>query len=357
MIAHVYKDRAAWLLARQAPDTITASEAAAILGVHPQSSAWYVWCRKRGLFAEDGNEATQRGNRWESAVLASYEDASGNIIVPPAQYVGRGARQGPRRRRSSKSLVILHHAKYDWLRASPDAFARDSHGVVGHVEAKTAMHASGWTPDVGIVIPRWHDGAEQLVPAHYAIQCYVQLAVSGMPWNDLCALVVTGGWPDVRWARFLRDEGTQNEIVEVLEAWREKHLVRGEEPPIDGSRACTQFLASKYVPRPARQATDDEAAKIRNLAAMKAQTKALEARIDVAKNELIAAADGSVLLLTADKKGPRGQTQVAAGKAGIDAKKLAAEFPAAHAACLKRGAPSATFREYGFAKETDGDSE
>lgn len=219
------------------------------------------------------------------------------------------------------------------------------------------MHNDGWTPDVGTVIERWHDGADLMVPVQYAIQVYVQLAASELPWNDLCALVMQGGWLAVRWVRFLRDPEIQDEIVETIAAWRQRHLIDGEEPAIDGSSACTRFLASKFVARPTRRASDGEETQMRALAALKAQKKAAEKQIKLFSNELVALANGSRLTLGDDKAAPYGQPRKIAGKVTVDAKKLRADHPDAYAACMKTGQPSATFATYRFAEEEEDDDE
>ena len=343
-----YPTRAAWLAARRDPTSISASEAAAALGVHPHLNAWGLWERKRAA-ASGGreDEALQRGHRWESAVLAEYEDAAGVRVVRPGAAVGR-----------PEHLVILASAAHPWLRESPDAFAIDPHGLaLGHVEAKTAMHRDAWSPERGVVIERWAEGAEALVPPHYAVQGYVQLAVSGLPWNDLCALVLDGSWLAVRWVRLLRDEETQGQLVEALAAWRERHLVGGEAPDVDGSRACNRFLARAFQARPARVATADEAAKLRELARPRAEVKAAEARVDALSNELTAAAEGARLLLSDAKGAPYGQPQRLAGRTTVDAERLRTEFPEAYAACQRTGEASIAFRTYRFEKDNDKDND
>lgn len=339
-----YPTRAAWLAARHHPTAISASEAAAVLGVHPHLTAWGLWERKRTpTDAGREDEAIQRGHRWEGAVLAEYEDAAGVCVVRPGAAVGR-----------PDHLVILASRVHPWLRESPDAFAIDPHRQeLGHVEAKTAMHRDAWSPEHGVVIERWTEGAEALVPPHYAVQGYVQLEVSGLPWNDLCALVLDGAWLAVRWVRLLRDPETQGQIVEALAAWRSRHLVAGEPPDVDGSRACNRFLARAFQARPARLASPDEDAKLRELARLRAEVKAAEGRIDALSNELTAAADGARLLLSDAKGAPYGQPQPSAGRTTVDVARLRADFPEAFAACQRTGEPSVSFRTYRFEKDND----
>lgn len=339
----IYGTREQWLAARQNPTVIGASEAAAVLGVHPHMTAWDLWETKRGRSGEhrDG-DVLRRGNRWESAVLAEYEDASGMEVIHPGAHFGQPG-----------SLVTIASVTHPWLRQSPDAFARDPRsGAMGQVEAKTAMDRDAWSPEGGVVIERWAEGAELLVPAHYAVQAYVQMHASGMPWNDACALVPHGGWLAVRWVRILRDEETQGEIVEALAAWRHDYLVGDATPPLDGSRACNRFLASAYKAREARVATDDEASAMRELASLREQIATAKARVDELSNQLIASANGSRLRLTDAKTSPYGQPQKSDGRTTLDVERVRKEFPEAFEACAKRSAASASFNLYRFNKES-----
>ena len=342
VVVHGYASREAWAAARRDPTTLGASEVAAALGVHPHMEAWALWEIKRTQReperAANAEAVLQRGHRWEAAVLAEYEDASGCRVVAPSELLAPGAQ-----------LVTLARRDTPWLRESPDAFATDARtGELGHVEAKTALYRDAWSPEQGVLIERWDDGCETLLPPHYAVQAYVQLAVTSLPWNDVCALVPHGGWLAVRWVRLLRDEDTQGQIVEAAEAWRARHLLGDEPPPVDGSRPCNRFLARAFQPRDARVATSDEAAKLRELAAVRAQRKALEARADVLANELVAAAEGARLMFSSDAGAPYGQPQASAGRTTVDVARLRKEFPDAFARCSRVGAPSVSFNTYRF---------
>ena len=342
VVVHGFASREAWAAARRDPTALGASEVAAALGVHPHMEAWALWELKRTQREPSHLASTeavlQRGHRWEAAVLAEYEDTSGCRVVAPSELLAPGTR-----------LVTLARRDAPWLRESPDAFATDARtGELGHVEAKTALHRDAWSPEQGVLIERWDDGCEALLPPHYAVQAYVQLAVTGLPWNDVCALVPHGGWLAVRWVRLLRDEDTQGQIVEAADAWRLRHLINGEPPPVDGSRPCNRFLARAFQARPARVATDDEAARIRELAALRAQRKTIEARAEVLTNELVTAAAGARLTVGAERGAPYGQPQVIAGRTTVDGARLRAEFPEAFAACSRSGTPSVSFNTYRF---------
>jgi len=222
---------------------------------------------------------------------------------------------------------------------------------LGGVEAKTATDAGAWTPEQGMVLDRWTDDAATMIPAHYAVQVYVSLEISGLPYWDLCALVPAAGWLEVRWVRVMRDQETQFQMTMALARWQELHLVRKIAPPIDGSGACNRALSKSFQKRDAREATGEELAVLMECATIKAQIKSLEDRSDLLKNSLIHLSDGARLLTNSGKGAPYGQPQHNKGKISVDIEKLKAEFPEAWAACQKQGAPFTTFNLYKFNKE------
>lgn len=328
-----FADRDAWLAGRSAdPTSVSATEATQILGLSPYGGPWDLFAKKRGLIPDQPQSAQQtRGHRWERRVLEDYAEASGVSLVDPVPRPG---------------LAILQSDEHPWLRCSPDSFASHK-DILGGAEAKTDSHTSRWTPEAGMVIERWEDGCESLVPPAYAVQVYLSLEISGFDWWDLCALVPASRWVEVRWVRILRDRSTQGDLVEAVRKWREKHLIGGEPPEITGGDACNLWLSTPIAnPRPERPATETEAREIARYYQIGQEIKALETDRDILKNRLIASAGGARLKLGGDKASPYGQPQYQAGRSSIDAEKLRTEFPAAWEACQKKGLPFTTFNCY-----------
>jgi len=338
-----FRTRADWLASRAAPDVIGASEAAMALGVSPYGTAWSLWESKRPERQPKRGPQLARGHRWEPAVVAEYADESGYTTLTPAEACGRPL----------GSIIVLAHPEAPWLRESPDAFAVDPHtGELGHVEAKTAMRAHEWAPEQGVVIERWEDSHTELVPAHYAIQGYVQLAVTRLPWVDLCALVPHRGWLGVRWVRLMSDVDTQGAIVETLSAWRERHLVAGDPPPVDGSAACNRYLARRFPAgkrKPERIATDDELDLMRRLYEARQAEKCAKRAGDRLRNLLIERAEGYRLRVPGcGKSAPYGQPQGSAGRQLVDLDAIRAEAPELVEKHTRTGAPASSFNLYRF---------
>tara|TARA_R110000868_G_scaffold255275_3_gene511886 strand:+ start:4838 stop:5848 length:1011 start_codon:yes stop_codon:yes gene_type:complete len=336
MNARVYPTRESWLASRDAL-SIGASEAAQALGVSPYGGPWELYERKQGKATPD-NATMARGRKWEPRVLEDYAEEAGVQLIDPAIHLS-----------SRPGIAVLHHPDHDWMRCSPDAFTRQN-GILAGAEAKTATDAGAWTPEKGLVLDRWSDDAATLIPAHYAVQVYFSLEVSGFPYWDLCALVPAGGWLEVRWVRIMRDEQIQFSITHELACWQDRHLVKGTPPEIDGSDACNRALSASFKKKESRESTYEEMGLLHELASIKNQEKQLKERGDLLKNQLIQKADGN-RLYALGTSGPYGQPQFNKGKTGIDTNKLKAEFPAAFEACQKEGQPFTTFNLYKFDKE------
>lgn len=336
-----YPTRPAWLASRAERDVIGASEAAMALGVSPYGTAWALWESKQKPTAEKRGDQLRRGQRWESAVLADYEDESRREVLSPTRAV-----------QLDGGIVVLANRRLPWLRETPDAFAIDEHGELGQVEAKTAVQAHVWAPEPGIVIERWDDAYATLIPPHIAIQGYVQLIVTDLPWVDVCALVPRAGWLAVRYVRLERDVDTQGELEGALTDWRARHLLGGEPPAVDGSEACNHYLARTFPSasgkrKPQRGAEPHELERMVELYGLRREIKALEARADLLRNQLLRSAEGHRLTV-GFKSGPYGQTEFSRGRMGVDLEGLRREAPELVARHESRGEPGAAFKLYRF---------
>jgi putative phage-type endonuclease len=338
VVIQPWLSRERWLSSRA--ESIGASEAAMALGVSPYGTPWRLWELKRAQApAERGKDILQRGHRWEPAVLAEYADESGATVLDPGKACGVETGQ----------IVTLARRDLPWLRETPDGFSVDRAGQLGQVEAKTALRAHEWSPEPGIVIDRWDDAHAEIVPPHYAIQGYVQLIVTGLPWVDLCALVPRYGWLAVRYVRLQRDPETQDQITQALVEWRERHLIAGEPPPLDGSEPCNRYLAKRFPSpsgkeKPTRGATREEIDLLFELAEINARAKADKERHDVLRNLLLERAQGERLSIGH----AYGQPQNNSGKRLVDLDALREEAPELVAKHERKGAPSASFNLYRF---------
>jgi putative phage-type endonuclease len=212
MVTHTPDARAAWHAQRR--QGIGASDAAAILGVHPYQSLIGLWGEKTGRIQPDdlsGNEAVRFGTLLEPIVLSELAERTGRQVTPWPQ----------------DQVVISED--HPWLRCTPDASQVDADRGQGLVEAKTANLFAGRD---------WSDEP----PLHYQVQLQHQMAVTGDAWGTLCALI--GGQRFV-WFDCDRNQSFIDTLLEQEERfwW---HVTHDTQPEAEGSVACTDALRRLY---------------------------------------------------------------------------------------------------------------
>lgn len=258
---HLYPTRADWLEARE--DRVGASEVYYLIN-HPAT-----FLQRRAVPLED-NDDLRRGRIMEPAVGALYAAQTGNPATPGGEYYG-----------SPGALVVETHPDYPWAAWSPDFLS----GERGSVETKTQRSRREWADD-DVTVNALVDLAEGMAPAHMVVQAYWQLACNGRDWNDLVALLPNY---DLRIVRFHADPVFQTELLERAADARERYLIRGELPPIDGSKACAALLARRFPVegKTVRAATRAEVALLDRFATAAAEAEAAKTRASVLRNQVL----------------------------------------------------------------------
>ena len=186
--------REAWLAARK--NYITASDAAAVLGMSPWRSRMEVWQDKRGMgLPVEETERMRLGRLLEPAILRRYQDDCDHKVHPNDQ------------------LYVAD--KVPFLAATPDAFVRNDAGtLVGLAQAKATSSTSGW-----------HDGQP---PIYYQVQAAVEMIVADAPWDDFPTLVAGSDYVCPRVERVASAE--ERILSELAEFW-ERYVIQGATPP------------------------------------------------------------------------------------------------------------------------------
>lgn len=368
----VYADRASWLAAR-APHRIGGSDVAAILGVSAWAGSWDIY-RRKALGIDEAVTAEKqalfdRGHMAEPAVLADYALSAGRELLDMPQ-------------------CTIRHPDHDWLVGSPDGFAVDPElGLIG-VEAKSAERVDGWglqAEGVAEILPEDEGGATIVhvrpgdsgagaLPDTYLFQVLTYLEITGLPAWDVHLVAVPFGWWEtvaelakhVPWSRIAelapekgihrrtvrvwRDEEAQAALVARIADWRERHLVRGEEPPLDGSEGCRATVhvpnSDKRVVEPPPEAAEDLAAWLE----IDEQRRAAEATAKEAKDARavvearLCRSLGAAYAVTV----PGGKLNHIRGTSAptLDAKRLQAEHPEVYAEVVRPGKGFDYFRFY-----------
>ena len=196
-----------WLRLRKTG--IGGSDAGAVCGLNPYSSAMKVFRDKTGGETEEiDNEAIRIGHDLEEYVARRFTEAAG-LKVRRSNYMYR-----------SKEHPFMI-ADVDRLVIGEDA----------GLECKTA---SPYSAD------KWADGN---IPLHYMMQCYHYMAVTGKrAWY--IAAVILG--QEFTYRKLVWDEAVISHLTAIEEAFWHNHVLTGQIPPPDGSRACDEVIARYF---------------------------------------------------------------------------------------------------------------
>jgi len=239
----------AWHEARRT--FIGASDAPAVLGLSPWSSALDVWAEKLGLVEPFQGNEDLIARKWAA-------------LNPEATVINL--------------RLTERHQKYPHIAASVDRVLSD---VYGHQLLECKYVGPG-------TAHQWENGP----PDHVQVQCQVQMAVTGAIRVHVCALIIdrTPEWKT--WA-VQRDEPVIADIIGRLNVWWQNHIVEGFAPnPDDTDPYRAKDTLGRIYDRadgvPVRL-SGASLGLIEEIKRSKALRKDLDAQITAAENELRAA--------------------------------------------------------------------
>jgi putative phage-type endonuclease len=195
---------------------ITATDVAAICGVHPKRSAISVWMEKRGEAPPwVDTDRTIWGEILESPVRADYARRHGVRVEEPG---------------------TLEHPDAPWMMATPDGVAYP----VGGVEPMNGLEIKCHT--IRLAHLYGAPGTDE-VPPHELAQCAWNMAVTGLVRWDLVAFI------DNQPREFVIDR--DDEVIEGMRERAERFLVDnvrgGVAPDPDGSDAYDEWLKARWT--------------------------------------------------------------------------------------------------------------
>lgn len=195
-----------WLANRK--NSIGGSDAATIVGLNPYSCPYELWADKLSMIPpKEENEAMRIGHDLEGYVAKRFEEATGKKV-----------------RRENNILINsdlpFAHANVDRL-------------IIGEkagLECKTTNVLN---------LKKFSNGE---FPPNYYVQCQHYMMVTGMPKWYLAVLILG---KEFMWFEIDRHE----EDIQALKQAEEEfwgYVERREEPPLDGSEACTNTVNALY---------------------------------------------------------------------------------------------------------------
>lgn len=200
-------DKTEWLRLRKSG--IGGSDAGAVCGVNPYSSAMKVFQDKMGGEAKEvDNEAIRIGHDLEDYVAKRFMEATGLKV--------------------RKSNFMYRSVEHPFMIADVDRL------VVGEDAGLECKTASAYNAD------KWADGN---IPLHYVMQCYHYMAVTGKRTWYIAAVILGR---EFTYHRLEWDDELIGRLTALEEDFWNNHVVKGVIPPPDGSRACDEVIEQYF---------------------------------------------------------------------------------------------------------------
>lgn len=208
-------DTEAWLSLREC--TLGASEVAAALGLNPYKSPLKLYLEKMG-HREDlsGNEAVEFGVQMEGPIRQWFAKR-----YPVVERFNVEVQEYP---------FMLRHPDHYWLSASPDGVITHPELGVGLIEIKTASERM------------WREWEADELPTMYYIQIQSQLAVTGLDYAYVVALVGR----KLLWKFVPRNDEVIDQIIDLTGMWWRDHIEAKIPPAPEGLPSDTAALKLLY---------------------------------------------------------------------------------------------------------------
>lgn len=233
-------NREEWL--RDRKKGIGGSDAAAIIGLNPYSTAYSVWADKLDLVPpKQDSEAMRQGRDFEDIVAHRFMEATGKKV----------------RRKNS----IIRNPEYPFAHATVDRL------VVGEnagLECKTTSSLN---------LKKFRDGE---YPDTYYCQCVHYMAVTGADRWYLAVLVLG---KEFLWYTIERNQDEIDALMEEEKYFWETYVEQKKQPPVDGYKPTTEAINTIYKDAISNETPVDlfgRESLFENLANVKAQIKELK---------------------------------------------------------------------------------
>ena len=243
----------------QRKDGISATDIAAISGMHPYRAPIDVWLDKTGRAAPfAGNDRTRWGNILEAPIRDDYAERHGVRVEVPG---------------------TLEHSLVPWAKATPDGicYAPLASFPLNGLEIKTHSFRAA---------DQYGDPGTDQVPPHELIQCVWNMFVSGLDRWDLVAFI--DGQPAEY--RIERDDDLIGLLRSDAERFLVDHVRKDVPPDPDGSESYSKYLSTAFPHRrPDLVSLDDKPEalmQVRSLRVMRDNLAQLETDIEIATQNL-----------------------------------------------------------------------
>lgn len=272
---HRITDREQWLKMRS--QDVTASAAAALLGIHPYQTAYSLWATKTGLISDEIEDTPplRRGRLLEPVAVQILKD------------------EHPEWTFSDYPVALYFRDPVARIGATPDLSYRDEHGRWTNLQIKSV--------EAGVFRRDWKDADGNISPPLWiAVQSIIEAKLTGFEHAAVAPLVVGHG-VELPVIPVPLHEGIYDRITsEVAAFWR--LVEEGHTPDVDFGRDGA-LLAKLHVgdDRVLDLAFDNEAPElVDQRERLSGQRKALDATWEENKARLLAKMEGAGAARMAD---------------------------------------------------------
>ena len=207
LVSTLNLSRDEWLKYRK--QGIGGSDAGAICGLNPYTTAMHVYYDKTSETVSDtDSEAMRQGRDLEDYVAQRFMEASGKKV--------------------RRANAIFYHDGYPFMLANVDRMVS---GENAGLECKTASpYMAG----------KWKNGS---IPMHYQIQCYHYMAVCGADAWYIAALIYG---KEFIVHKIERDEEIISDLIQIEQDFWEKHVQSHTLPDPDGSKTADALIEEYF---------------------------------------------------------------------------------------------------------------
>jgi putative phage-type endonuclease len=204
----IIDNRDAWLEARRT--SVTATDAAAVMGVHPYKTPREVYLDKKGLLPEvQDNRFMEWGRTLEPVIGKKWSENNGLPIV-----------QGD----------FTRHPKEPYFAATPDFLVGDD----AVLEVKTAGHFAG---------ENFGESGTDAVPTQYLVQVLWQCFVTGRTKWHLAVLI---GGNDYREFKGVADSDLIQRMAHLCRKFWHEYILSDCPPPLTGHERDTNLVTKQH---------------------------------------------------------------------------------------------------------------
>ena len=189
---------------------IGGSDASVVCGINKYKSPVELWMEKTNqLPYQEAGEAAYWGTQLEAMVRSEFSKRTGFEVKLVKQ--------------------LLQSEEYPFMQANLDGVCEHPESGTCIFEAKTASayKAAEW---------------ENAIPDEYMLQIQHYMSVTGFKGAYIAVLI---GGNTFKW-RFIERDDEMIEMLINLEADFWEYIKKGTPPPLDGSKACAEYLSERF---------------------------------------------------------------------------------------------------------------